>query len=273
MNKAWRLIAFFCSSSIVMHHTEAFAPLVTTSTNNRYIQSTIVHSAEAATSSTSNDTDSTNNDINENINERTSTTTSSNTQQSALGKPICIYQQITIPTTKEGPPRQKISVEDLTPTLMSLLSESNMREGCLTVISRHTTTAITINERESRLAQDMEKYFLDLAPPDERSSSESAKRGVTYYHNDIGKRPDSAEEAQRCRDNGWDIDNPQQLQAWRDQEPINAHSHLLSMLVGSSESIPVTGGKMVIGQWQSVLMVDLDGPRDRTVGVQLMGYQ
>ena len=108
---------------------------------------------------------------------------------------------------------------------------------------------------------------------DERSSSESAKQGVTYYHNDIDKRPDSAEEAQRCRDNGWDIDNTQQLQAWRDQEPINAHSHLLSMLVGSSESIPVTDGKMVIGQWQSVLMVDLDGPRDRTVGVQLMGYQ
>jgi secondary thiamine-phosphate synthase enzyme len=63
-----------------------------------------------------------------------------------------------------------------------------------------------------------------------------------------------------------------ELQRWRDQEPINAHSHLLSMLVGSSESIPVVDGTMVIGQWQSVMLVDLDGPRDRTVGIQLMGY-
>ncbi len=100
----------------------------------------------------------------------------------------------------------------------------------------------------------MEKYFLSLAPPDERSSCQSemynakASLGVNYFHNDIDRRPDSEEEAQRCRDNGWDIDDPDALQAWRDQEPINAHSHLLSMLLGSSETIPVVNGDMVIGQ-------------------------
>lgn len=194
-------------------------------------------------------------------------------QGALLGPPLSEYHQVTIPTTKEGPPRQSISVEDLTPTLRTLLRESKMKNGVLTVISRHTTTAITINERESRLAKDMESYFLSLAPPDERSSSETAKDGVRYFHNDINERPDSAEEAQRCRENGWDIDDPGRLQAWREQEPINAHSHLLSMLLGSSESIPVVNGEMVIGQWQSVLLVDLDGPRDRTVGVQFTGYQ
>jgi len=148
-----------------------------------------------------------------------------------------------------------------------------MKHGVINIISRHTTTAITINERESRLAKDMEEYFLSLAPPDERSSSAQKEEGVRYKHNDINKRPDGEEEAQRCRDNGWDIDDPSTLQQWRDQEPINAHSHLLSMLLGSSESIPVVEGCMVIGQWQSVLLVDLDGPRDRTVGIQLLGYQ
>ena len=149
-----------------------------------------------------------------------------------------------------------------------------MKNGLVTVISRHTTTAITINERESRLAQDMERFFLSqLVPPDERSASTYARPSVRYLHNDIDQRPDSAEEAQRCRENGWDIDDPVQLDAWRKQEPINAHSHLLAMLLGSSESIPVVEGKMVIGQWQSILMVDLDGPRDRTVGVQLMGFE
>ncbi len=166
---------------------------------------------------------------------------------------ICRYFEVKIPTSQEGPPRQAISVEDLTPTIKTLLKDCGMKHGSINVISRHTTTAITINERESRLAQDMEKYFLSLAPPDERSTAESSKKGVRYFHNDIDKRPDSAEEAQRCRENGWDIDDPVELQKWRDQEPINSHSHLLSMLLGSSETIPVVDCQMVIGQVSDIL--------------------
>lgn len=201
---------------------------------------------------------------------------SSSSSNAPLGKPICVYKQISIQPSgmnKGEQPRQAVSVEDLTPQIKLFLSASNMRNGVIHVISRHTTTAITINERESRLAQDVEQYFLSMCPPDERSSSEKKMKGVRYLHNDIDARPDGEEEAQRCRENGWDIDNPEMLQKWRDQEPINAHSHLISMMLGSSESIPVVNGEMAIGQWQSVLMVDLDGPRSRTVGVQLMGYQ
>lgn len=190
-----------------------------------------------------------------------------------LGDPICEYYQVEIPTSQNGPPCQAISVEDLTSRLNLMLEESGMNQGVITVISRHTTTAITINEREKRLARDMEDYLLRLAPPDERSSSTAKQEGVRYHHNDIEKRPDGDEEAQRCRQNGWEIDDSKMLKKWRDQEPINAHSHLLSMLLGSSESIPVVNGEMVIGQWQSILLVDLDGPRDRTVGIQFMGYK
>ena len=38
------------------------------------------------------------------------------------------------------------------------------------------------------------------------------------------------DEKQRCLDNGWEVDDPDELQRWRDQEPINAHSHLAAML-------------------------------------------
>lgn len=38
-----------------------------------------------------------------------------------------------------------------------------------------------------------------------------------------------------------------------------------------AETIPVAGGRLVLGQWQSVLLVDADGPRPRRVGVQLVG--
>ena len=60
-------------------------------------------------------------------------------------------------------------------------------------------------------------------------------------------------------------------QEWADQEPINAHSHLLSILCGNSESIPVVDGAMQLGTWQSVLLVDCDGPRNRAVGLQFTG--
>jgi thiamine phosphate synthase YjbQ (UPF0047 family) len=200
-------------------------------------------------------------------------TSGSSSTLKAFGSPVCEYHEVSIPTSQAGPPRQTISVEDLTPVIKDMLVASGMKQGVANVISRHTTTAITINERESRLAKDMAKHFLELVPPDERSSSEAAQAGVRYFHNDIDQRPESEEEVQRCRENGWDIDDPERLEAWRAQEPINSHSHIISMLVGSSESIPVVDGKMVIGQWQSVLLVDLDGPRDRTVGIQFLGYQ
>jgi secondary thiamine-phosphate synthase enzyme len=61
--------------------------------------------------------------------------------------------------------------------------------------------------------------------------------------------------------------------AWRAQEPENCHSHLLSMLVGNSESIPVVDGELMLGTWQSVMLVELDGPRTRTVGVQVAGVK
>jgi secondary thiamine-phosphate synthase enzyme len=58
---------------------------------------------------------------------------------------------------------------------------------------------------------------------------------------------------------------------WVEQEPMNAHSHLLSVMTGSSESVPVVDGKLKIGRWQSIMLVDLDGPRERSVAFSFVG--
>ena len=125
----------------------------------------------------------------------------------------------------------------------------------------------------SRLARDLKEWLLRLAPADDRSEVGHAGAGVRYAHNDIELRPESADELERCLENGWDVNDPAELERWRAQEPINAHSHLAAMLLGSSEVVPVTEGQMVLGQWQSVMLVDVDGPRQRTVGVQCIGYK
>lgn len=60
-------------------------------------------------------------------------------------------------------------------------------------------------------------------------------------------------------DGGWD----------HDSLDGNADSHLRALLVGPSVTVPVRGGAPDLGTWQSVLLVECDGPRERTVDVRL----
>ena len=48
----------------------------------------------------------------------------------------------------------------------------------------------------------------------------------------------------------WHADWPGGHTAWAAQEPVNAHSHLLSVLVGNTLTVPIHKGKMVLGTWQ-----------------------
>lgn len=53
-------------------------------------------------------------------------------------------------------------------------------------------------------------------------------------------------------------------------DPSHAWSHMASSILGPSLTVPVTGGKLVLGTWQSVMLVELDGPRERMVHVTLI---
>ena len=129
-----------------------------------------------------------------------------------------------------------ISLHDLMPAIRDAVAASGIKNGFVTVTSQHTTTAISINENEERLIADVKAFLTRLVPPGDR-----------YLHNDIALR-----------------DCP-------DAEPENAHSHLAAMLLGSSEVIALAGGELVLGQYQSVMLYELDGPRRRRVSVQVFG--
>lgn len=141
-----------------------------------------------------------------------------------------VNHQLTLET---GP---GITIHNLTPQLQHLLKESGVRNGQVLVFARHTTTALSINEDEERLLDDIQIYLRKLAPAGDR-----------YRHNDLHLR-----------------DVPP-------DEPINAHSHLMAITLNTSEVIPVIEGALGLGTYQSVLMLDLDGPRQRTVWVQVSG--
>jgi secondary thiamine-phosphate synthase enzyme len=53
-------------------------------------------------------------------------------------------------------------------------------------------------------------------------------------------------------------------------DPSHAWSHMASSILGPSLTIPVSAGKLVVGTWQSVMLVELDGPREREVYVTLL---
>ena len=104
------------------------------------------------------------------------------------------------------------------------------------MFSRHTTTALAVNEYEERLLEDIKTYLRKLAPESE-----------PYLHNDLHLR-----------------DVPE-------DEPINAHSHLMAITLNNSEVIPIVDGKLALGTYQSVMLLELDGPRQRQVFLQISG--
>lgn len=102
--------------------------------------------------------------------------------------------------------------------------EIDIKSGIVNIFSKHSTSAIVVNENESGLLNDLELMLGDLV---------SDK--YSWQHDRI--------------------DN-------------NAKSHLKSFLLSSSETIPISNGKLDLGTWQSVFFVELDGSRkNRTVNL------
>jgi thiamine phosphate synthase YjbQ (UPF0047 family) len=58
-----------------------------------------------------------------------------------------------------------------------------------------------------------------------------------------------------------------------DCDRSNAGAHLRAMLLGHGLTLQVSGGELVLGQWQRALAAELDGPRTRTFRLQVIGIQ
>jgi secondary thiamine-phosphate synthase enzyme len=55
-----------------------------------------------------------------------------------------------------------------------------------------------------------------------------------------------------------------------DRVDDNAQAHILAATLGPAETIAVEDGELVLGRWQGVMLVELDGPRERTVAVTVI---
>lgn len=127
----------------------------------------------------------------------------------------------------------RIEVIDLTDRLMALVRRLHVGEGLVHLFSMHTTCTVVVNEFQPALLADFKTFLEDIVSAD-----------ANWRHND-----------------------PQQS----DCDRRNADSHLRAMLLGHHLSLQLNGGEVVLGQWQRILLAELDGPRQRTVRVQVLG--
>jgi len=129
--------------------------------------------------------------------------------------------------------RERLELINITRDLNDLIRKRGLKAGLVVVQSLHTTTAVFINEFQQALVDDMKAALEKI----------------------IGR-----------------------LDYWRHNDPRlsecdrkNADSHLRAMLLGHTLSLPVREGALALGTWQSIILAELDGPRERAVHVQVFG--
>ena len=122
---------------------------------------------------------------------------------------------------------------NLSETVRDFVKSAEIRAGMVMVSSLHTTCAIFINEWQDALVHDVKAYLSSLISKDNY-----------YRHNDP---------------------------AWSDCDRHNADAHLRSLMLGMNLTLQIAGSDLVLGEWQSVIMAELDGPRERTIRLQAMG--
>ncbi len=160
-------------------------------------------------------------------------------RQAAKPEVVRREQPVTIPGVKtfvrivDWITNDKFELINATERINEIVGKSGVKNGVVHLQSLHTTMAVFINEWQDALLHDF-RTLLEMM--------------VT-------------------RDRPWRHDDP----AYSDCERQNAVSHLRGLMLGTSVSLQVRNAKVLLGTWQSIILAELDGPRSRSVSVQVMG--
>lgn len=127
----------------------------------------------------------------------------------------------------------RMQLLNITERINEIVGKSGVRDGIVHLQSLHTTTGVFLSEWQEALLHDVKAFF-----------NETVDRDVYYRHND----PEHS-----------------------DCERRNADSHLRGMLMGQTLSLQVRNAKVLLGTWQSILFAEFDGPRSRSLAVQVSG--
>jgi secondary thiamine-phosphate synthase enzyme len=127
----------------------------------------------------------------------------------------------------------RLQLINATDRINEIVQKSGIRDGIVHLQSLHTTTAVFINEWQDALLQDVKTFLEDVV----------------------------------IRERDWRHNDP----TCSDCERQNADSHMRGMLMGQTLSLQVRNSTVLLGTWQSIILAEFDGPRSRSVSVQVSG--
>lgn len=128
---------------------------------------------------------------------------------------------------------------DITDEVSDFVKETNLKNGLINIQSMHTTAALIVNENEPLLIEDMKNNFQEIA-----------KKDIYYGHNDFEKRTINMCGLGECK---------------------NGHSHCLATYLSTNVTLNVIDGKISLGEWQRIFLIELDHARLRKVQLQILG--
>ena len=134
---------------------------------------------------------------------------------------------------------ERLGYVDLTAAAEDLVIGAGVAEGALLVFCAHTTCSVLVNEWESGALADLRTKIEALFPTD-----------AYYEHDDLSVRTENRVPEERR----------------------NGHSHVAQMVLGqSSQLIPISNGRLLLGRWQRVFLLELDEPKERTIVLHAFG--
>jgi secondary thiamine-phosphate synthase enzyme len=127
----------------------------------------------------------------------------------------------------------RMQLINITDRINEIVRKSGIRDGLVHLQSLHTTTAVFINEWQDALLHDVRSFLEDMV----------------------------------LRERNWRHNDPE----YSDCERQNADSHLRGMVMGQSLCLQVRNSAVLLGTWQSIILAEFDGPRSRSMSVQVSG--
>lgn len=128
----------------------------------------------------------------------------------------------------------RVEFLDITGRIEQFVHQCAIGEGLVVISSLHFTCSVLINEFQHALTTDMATFLERLAP-----------------------------------DIGWSHNDPE----CSDCDRMNADADLRALLLGPAVTVQVAGGELVLGQWQRIILAELDGARVRHVSLQAWDLQ
>ncbi|MBZ1356337.1 MAG: secondary thiamine-phosphate synthase enzyme YjbQ [Candidatus Nealsonbacteria bacterium] len=127
---------------------------------------------------------------------------------------------------------------DITNEVKDFVDNSGIKNGLVNIQILHTSAALMVNENEPLLIEDIKDNLEECSP-----------KSKEYRHDNLSMRTVNV-----C-----------------DSECMNGHSHCKAIHLLMNATINLIDNKLQLGQWQNIMLVELDSSRPRNIQVQIIG--